>query len=222
MVCKGLRSFSLSLIVIFIVSPAIANTRVYASDVKPKALPGVDFGDYGDGEASRFHFSTGMYLSTGSVGSKSGSVASRTVNSATAFLQLGHESGYITPFLIAQYSGLAQSTDSSRVSGTNMSGVGYDIGGGLQFAIESFYISAAYLPWGAYDLTSKTSTGNQVSYSDPSIWMFAAGYKFGSFSFFVVQKFAEFSRSQTGVVTASLGDDKLQHGSTGGGVEWNF
>lgn len=184
--------------------------------------PEISFSDYDGGEKSSFRLSVGAYASTGTIGSKNNTIATRTVNTATGYIQLGHKSGYIIPFLRAEYGASVQSTDSSRVSGTNMSGAGYSIGAGLMFKVDSFNLGGAFMPFGSYDLSSKTLDGSQVTYSDPSVWLVSASYSFDSLSIFLVQKFTEFSGLRTGAVATSLGDDKLSHNSLGGGIEWTF
>jgi hypothetical protein len=182
----------------------------------------ISYQDYYGSEKSSFRFSAGAYASTGTIGSKNNTILSRTVNSATGFLQIGHKSGYIIPFLRAEYGASVQSTDSSKVAGTNMSGAGYGVGAGLLIAVGSFNLGGAFMPFGEYDLSAKTLDGSQVKYSDPSVWLISAGYSFDSLSVFLVQKFTEFSRTTTGAVSSSLGDNKLSHSSLGGGVEWTF
>ncbi len=195
---------------------------VTAAPAKPASTSEINPDELDDGEKSNFRFSTGAYVSAGTIGSKNNTVASRSVSSATGFLQLGHKSGYITPFMRVEYGTSAQSTDSSKVGGTNMGGAGYGIGVGLLVSFGKFGIGGAYMPFGEYDLSAKTVDGNQVKYSEPSVWLVSTGYDFDSLSVFLIQKFTEFSRTTTGDYTTSLGDDKLSHNSFGVGVEWAF
>lgn len=211
--------------IILVVGLSIATlsaSSANAAPLKPAPAAEINYEDYDGSEKSSFRFSTGAYASTGTIGSKNNTIATRSVNSATGFLQLGHKSGYIIPFLRAEYGASVQSTDSSKVAGTNMSGAGYGIGAGLLISIGNFTVGGAFMPYGEYDLSSKTVDGNQVKYSDPIVWFVSAGYSFDSLSIFLVQKYTEFSRTTTGAVSTSLGDDKLSHNSFGGGIEWTF
>lgn len=167
-------------------------------------------------------FSVGGYVTQGSMSSKGGTLASRTLNSATGYILLGHQSGYLMPFLFADYGTSVQSTDALRVSGTNLSGNGYSAGAGLRGSLGSIFLAAGYLPFGTYALTAKTQTGLEVSYSNPTAWILFAGYEFESAAIFLVHKQSEFSDSTTGPISGSLGSDRLYHQMVGLGVEWAF
>lgn len=82
-------------------------------------------------------------LSTGYMSSKGNTIVSRTLNAASGYILLGHKSGYLTPFLIGDFVAAVQATDSSRVSGTNLSGYGVSGGVGLAAHWGQFYLSGA-------------------------------------------------------------------------------
>lgn len=169
-----------------------------------------------------FQSSIGTYVSSGFMSSKNNTIASRTLNSAAGFVQLGHKSGYLMPFLIGDFSAAIQATDSSKVSGTNLSGYSLSAGVGLAARWAQFYISAGYLPFGTYDLTAKTTDGLSVQFSSPVAGLVFVGYEFQAYTAYFVHKYVEYSAMTAGPTTTSLGEDKLVAVSYGGGIAWTF
>ncbi|MBX9769216.1 MAG: hypothetical protein K2X47_18210 [Bdellovibrionales bacterium] len=169
---------------------------------------------------SNFQLSFGTFVGQGSAGSQT--LTTRSMNSVNGYLLIGHKSGYITPFLIGSYGFSEQSTDSSRVSGTNISGSGLSAGAGLRLNLGSLFLSGAYLPIGAFTLSRKTVDGQKVSYGDPHDVLIFIGYSFESLSAFVVHRSTGFSKTSIGTTTIANGDDKILATSVGGGIEWSF
>jgi hypothetical protein len=144
----------------------------------------------------------------------------RNINTVAGYVQLGVTSGFLTPFLFAEYSSSEQSTESGAVGGTNMSGRGYLFGPGIRIDMGKVFLSAIFTPLGSYGLSRQTAAGEATNYLEPSGGLLKLGYTFKSFMIFGMMRYLEYSRVVIGNTSTDINSNKVVHSSNGGGIQW--
>jgi hypothetical protein len=159
----------------------------------------------------------------GTMKSSAGTIAARSLMMVTASARFGVRSGFMEPFIYADYGYNQQTTPAIAVANSNLSGLGYLAGGGFGISGRSWMISATYIPYGQYTTTQPTANGQSTSYSNPVGYLFMAEIAIHSgWSISAYYKTVDYSKLTVGGVESDITSDKLSHTATGATLEWSF
>jgi hypothetical protein len=165
----------------------------------------------------------GLSLGSGTASNQSGSIASRALNSAAIESHLGFKSKYFEPFAYGVYEYAQQATAASVVSNTNLTGFGYLAGGGVAIDLAPFSLSATYLFLGQYAVSQSTSSGQALSYTQPTGYRFAIDYEIVSSLLLTASyRVSNFSSVTQSGSKADISNDKFTRTTAGLSLSWGF
>jgi hypothetical protein len=164
----------------------------------------------------------GIQQSSGTMGNNA-NISSRSINTTSAFLNLGKKIWSFVPFVNLQYNFVSQFTDPAEVGDQNTSGDGYLIGAGLKLDFNSFAVAAGYTFFGSYKLTKKTTANEESVYSSPAGFFAKIDYNVTpKVAVFFVHSNLDYSKQTLGGRDVDITGRSLNHTSYGLGLSYKF